>query len=99
MRNNQVVICAETDAVRSENNTHHRYTICGQKAELMNVTPGGVLKCGAVEGWRRSVGLSGVPTGVGGIKPPSLPPPSRNSEVLTKLSRIPSSLEYTSVTT
>jgi hypothetical protein len=30
----------------------------------------------------------------GGIQPP----PPRNSEVLTKLSRIPSSVEYTSVT-
>jgi hypothetical protein len=38
---------------------------------------------------------SGVPKGVGGVKHP--PPP--NSEVLQKLSRIPSSVEYTSATT
>jgi hypothetical protein len=34
--------------------------------------------------------------GLGGFTSP--PPPRRNSEVLTKLSRIPSSVEYTSVT-
>jgi hypothetical protein len=40
------------------------------------------------------VTCSGVPKGGGGgFKPP------RNSEVLAKLSRIPSSVEYTSVTT
>jgi hypothetical protein len=38
---------------------------------------------------------SGVPGGVG-VQPP---PPPRNSKVLTKLSRIPSSVENTSVTT
>jgi hypothetical protein len=39
--------------------------------------------------------VSGVPRGVWGFNPP----PPRNSEVLTKLSRIPSSVENTSVTT
>jgi hypothetical protein len=39
---------------------------------------------------------SGVPRGVGGL---GFNPPPRNSEVLTKLSRIPSSVENTSVTT
>jgi hypothetical protein len=44
--------------------------------------------------------LSGVPIG-GGFGGPTLPPPPtpRNSQVLTKLSRIPSSVENTSVTT
>jgi hypothetical protein len=39
--------------------------------------------------------VSGVPRGVWGFQPPT----PRNSEVLTKLSRIPSSVEKTSVTT
>jgi hypothetical protein len=38
---------------------------------------------------------SGVPRGVWGVQTP----PSRNSEALTKLSRIPSSVENTYVTT
>jgi hypothetical protein len=41
------------------------------------------------EQWRTEGGALGV----------SNPPPSRNSEVLSKLSRIPSSVENTSVTT
>jgi hypothetical protein len=40
--------------------------------------------------------ITGVPRGwFGGFKPP----PPRNSEVLKKLGQIPSSVEYTSVTT
>jgi hypothetical protein len=46
--------------------------------------------------WKGEIDHSGVPGGwVGRFKPPF----PRNSEVLTKLSRIPSSVENTSITT
>ena len=60
-------------------------------------------RCNSLESLRRSLvkaaspWSSGVPR-VGGLGC-SNPPPPRNSEVLTKLSRIPSSVENTSVTT
>jgi hypothetical protein len=51
-----------------------------------------VLKCGAGEGWKQWCAQRGVGAGGGGLPP-------RNSEVLTELSRIPSSVENTSITT
>ena len=51
--------------------------------------------CILLEELKNTMKISGVPRGGLGV----FKPPPRNSEVLTKLSQIPSSVENTSVTT